>query len=316
MKSDETAPEWIAPPAGTGDFKADGSVPMTGAFVSTGNQNIGSAAAEAGNIYIADSKIIYGQNDQSATLTSGAGKFTANAFAVTNALTAGTINGHTFTAGSSTFTGTAGQTYTFPTTTATIARTDAANTFTGTQTFGTDVVLTSPTAGARVTGGNGAITFKGEGDGTDEDLTINLNSSNIATVSSSTGVGIISLGAINMLTTGTFLGAVNVINTSSNPYTISTSLNHGYGSAIFCGGTLEIDLPPGASGMTLLIYNEGAYTITIDPNGSEVIVRDGTTQSAGISMTLSSGAGNYVSLIHNGTNWKTVGYKGTLAEGS
>jgi hypothetical protein len=49
--------------------------------------------------------------------------------------TATTLNGHTFTAGSSTFTGTAAQTYTFPTTSATLARTDAANTFTGNQTF-------------------------------------------------------------------------------------------------------------------------------------------------------------------------------------
>ena len=57
-------------------------------------------------------------------------------------LTVTTLNGHTFTAGSSTFTGTAAQTYTFPTTSATLARTDAANTFTGTQTMGTVVVTT------------------------------------------------------------------------------------------------------------------------------------------------------------------------------
>ncbi len=59
------------------------------------------------------------------------------------ALVATTVNGNTFTTGSSTYTGTAGQTYTFPTTSATIARTDAANTFTGTQTF-TAPVLGTP----------------------------------------------------------------------------------------------------------------------------------------------------------------------------
>lgn len=42
-----------------------------------------------------------------------------------------------------TFSGTAGQTYTFPTTTATLARTDAANTFTGTQTFSGSIVATN-----------------------------------------------------------------------------------------------------------------------------------------------------------------------------
>jgi hypothetical protein len=70
---------------------------------------------------------------------------TGQTFTGTNAfgtLTATTVNGHTFTAGSSTFTGTAGQTYTFPTTSATLARTDAANAFVGAQT------ITSTSAGA------------------------------------------------------------------------------------------------------------------------------------------------------------------------
>lgn len=51
------------------------------------------------------------------------------------AITPTSINGNIFTTGSSTYTGTAGQTYTFPTTSATIARTDASNTFTGHQTI-------------------------------------------------------------------------------------------------------------------------------------------------------------------------------------
>lgn len=63
------------------------------------------------------------------------------------AITPTTVNGNTFTTGSSTYTGTAAQVYTFPTTTATIARTDAAQTFTGTQTFGG---LVSANAGFRM----------------------------------------------------------------------------------------------------------------------------------------------------------------------
>ncbi len=55
-----------------------------------------------------------------------------------------TFNGNTLTAGSSTYTGTAAQTYTFPTTSASVARTDAAQTFTGVQTFSS---ATNPTAG-------------------------------------------------------------------------------------------------------------------------------------------------------------------------
>ena len=55
--------------------------------------------------------------------------------------TATSINGNIFTAGSSTYTGTAGQTYTFPSTNASIARTDAAQTFAGVQTFTGSIIL-------------------------------------------------------------------------------------------------------------------------------------------------------------------------------
>lgn len=62
------------------------------------------------------------------------------------------INGNVLTTGSSTYTGTAGQTYTFPTTSATIARTDAANTFTGVQTMTSPALTTPSIAGATITG--------------------------------------------------------------------------------------------------------------------------------------------------------------------
>lgn len=90
----------------------------------------------------------------------------ANTFTGTQtvgALVATTLNGNTLTTGTgvltlgagktttfdhtSTFTTTDGQTYTFPATSATLARTDAANTFTGVQTM-TSPVLTTPAIGA------------------------------------------------------------------------------------------------------------------------------------------------------------------------
>lgn len=102
---------------------------------------------------------------------------------------------------------------------------------------------------------------------------------------------------------------------TTNPLTVAfDSVMH----TIWYGATGELDLPAAAgySGRALLVYNTGSFTITIDPNGSEVIVRDGTVQSTGVSMTLSSGAGNYVALLCDGTRWITLGYKGTLAAGS
>src|SRR3990167_3961327 len=56
-------------------------------------------------------------------------------------------------------------------------------------------------AGVRLSSdGDGAITFLGLGDGSDEDLTINLDdTANTAVVTSSTGVTALSLSAINLL---------------------------------------------------------------------------------------------------------------------
>jgi hypothetical protein len=87
---------------------------------------------------------------------------------------------------------------------------------------------------------------------------------------------------------------------------------------VWYGATGEIDLPAasGYTGRGIIIYNTGAYTITIDPNSSEVIVRDGTVQTGGVTMTLSSGAGNFVALYCDGARWVTLGFKGTLAAGS
>ena len=81
-------------------------------------------------------------------------------------------------------------------------------------------------------------------------------------------------------------------------------------------GTINLPAASGYLGRGILIYNTGAFTITVDSNASEVIVRDGTAQTGGVSMTLSTGAGNYVALISDGARWITLGFKGTLAVGS
>lgn len=87
---------------------------------------------------------------------------------------------------------------------------------------------------------------------------------------------------------------------------------------VFYGATGEINLPAAAgySGRGIIVYNTGAFTVSLDPDASEVIVRDGTVQTGGVTMTLSSGAGNYVALLSDGVRWITLGYKGTLAAGS
>jgi hypothetical protein len=87
---------------------------------------------------------------------------------------------------------------------------------------------------------------------------------------------------------------------------------------VYYGVTGTINLPAASTytGKSIVVYNTGAFTVTIDPNGSEVVVRDGTVQTGGVSMILPSGAGNYVCLICDGTRWITLGYKGTITVGS
>jgi len=77
--------KWVLPKmgaagAGTGDFLADGTVPMTGAIVPNAANTIalGSASAEWADLFLGDGAIIYGQNDQSNTMTSGASGWTFN----------------------------------------------------------------------------------------------------------------------------------------------------------------------------------------------------------------------------------------------
>jgi hypothetical protein len=107
----------------------------------------------------------------------------------------------------------------------------------------------------------------------------------------------------------------NTTPNTTNPYTLDAA--NAYGVIINYGATGVINLPlTAATGMNLIIRNSGAYTITINPADADIIVRSGTAQAAGVSMTLSTGAGNFVALYYDGTAWLTLGYAGTLLQGS
>lgn len=106
----------------------------------------------------------------------------------------------------------------------------------------------------------------------------------------------------------------NTTPTTTDPYTLDAA--NAYGTIIRYNATGTINLPAGVAGMNLIIYNHGANVITIDPNGTEIVVRDGTVQAAGVSFTLSSGAGNFVAIFYDGTAWVTLGFKGSLGAGT
>lgn len=87
---------------------------------------------------------------------------------------------------------------------------------------------------------------------------------------------------------------------------------------VWTNTTTTYSLPAVASnaGKAVIFYVTGTNALTIDVNASEIIVRDGTAQTGGVTLTLTGTAGNYVALVCDGTRWVTLGFKGTLAAGS
>ncbi len=75
------------------------------------------------------------------------------------------------------------------------------------------------------------------------------------------------------------------------------------------------NLPPAAGYKKrgVIFHNLAATPGRLDPDASEAWVRDGTQQTGGKYLEISSGTGNYVSFYSDGERWITLGYKGTLS---
>ena len=172
--------------------------------------------------------------------------------------------------------------------------------------FFTDFTVTNAIAGS-VTGSAATLT------GTLANIASSTSANLATTLSDESGTGYVAFtdGADTTIKMqGTFAAPI-----TTNPLTLTAAQCKN--NVLYYGATGTVNLPAATAGMNLVIYNTGAFTVTIDPNGTDVVVRDGTAQSGGVSFTLSSGAGNYVTLVADAANhWTTVGYKGTLAQGS
>lgn len=143
---------------GTGVNNGSFTITLAGNLITTGAFNTTFAQGATTTVTLPTTSSTMARTDAGQTFTG------TNAFGV---ITATSLNGNTFTTGTYTLTGQAGktltfngsitltgtdaQTYTFPTTTATIARTDAANTFTGASTA-TSWIFTTPLLGTPTSG--------------------------------------------------------------------------------------------------------------------------------------------------------------------
>jgi hypothetical protein len=324
--------------SGTGDFKSDGTVSMTNGATSAGYikfledsdngtntvQLIGPAStadvvvtlpAATGTINVAPTTTTAGQA-LIGTTTAGLGAWT------TGALTLGT--NLTTQTGAVTLTGNAsGSTLVLPSGSLTLGT--AAGLSATSPTFTTSIV--SPqvdfgTTGGRLSASSGVYTMAGLGNTNNENLTFNFEgTANTVTVASGTGVTDVNFSALNLVTTGNMMGSVNRVGTFASPITstgtYSLTAANSYNSLIFYNDTDTLALPAAVAGMNLCVYVTGTNLTTIDPNGTDVVVRDGTAQSAGVSFTVAGVAGNYVCVVADAANhWTTMGYKGTLAQGS
>ena len=131
---------------------------------------------------------------------------------------------------------------------------------------GSDLILGA--AGVQLTGdGDGAITFLGRGNGSDEDLTMNLDdTANTVAFSSSTGVTLLDFGTIGTATTGIVTGgaATPVIDDPDNFAANFTGRNL-YGGTFIANAAGTAALPDPAVGMNFTYVMEGANANIIDP---------------------------------------------------
>lgn len=170
------------------------------------------------------------------------------------------------------------------------------------------------TAGVRMTSdGDGAVTLLGLGNGSDEDLTLNLDdTANTLAISSSTGLNTISAPGISLnLGSGTIQGGVAVSSVGTGGTESAAT-----GQWVFVTAAVTRTLPSvSQAGQSICYYSTGANVVTIEVNGTDVIVLDGTALTGGNTIDSPGTAGDFACLLSNGTNWYVLGKAGTWVDG-
>lgn len=115
-----------------------------------------------------------------------------------------------------------------------------------------------------------------------------------------------SFGALNLITTGAIHGGIEIIGDDT-----SLEASQCYGSFNDTNGAETITLPTAVVGMNLVIYSNDATVKTIDPYSSEVIELNGVALTGGYAIKSPGAAGNFVALICRTTGvWTTLGMGG------
>ena len=157
--------------------------------------------------------------------------------------------------------------------------------------------------------------------GNSEDFRINVGSAaDTTTFASGTGVSKVNMGAMQLITTGTILGAIQPLTESDDgAYTLTTA--NAYGSIVVneYAGTCTVTLPSAAAGMSMCLKNKHgvAQILRIDPEASDYIVMStgAATSAAGDYYGSTASAAAMVCVwAYDATYWHVTSERGTWAE--
>ena len=88
---------------------------------------------------------------------------------------------------------------------------------------------------------------------------------------------------------------------------ISLTAAQCYGTYVEITSTGEVELPAGVLGMNLMVRATGAFPVSVDSNGTQVITLNGSDLAGGNKITSTSTANDSVSLVFNGSKWIVLG---------
>jgi hypothetical protein len=185
------------------------------------------------------------------------------------------------------------------------------------QVTGADITLLSPTAGAKITGGDRTVTLAGTSANA-ENLILTLGSNdNIATFSSGTGVTQLGFTALNLVTTGTIQGGTTV-NSDADGMSAADMTTAGIRGTLFVAtGAGTWILPDPAGGESLCLMDSGtAHDLILDVTAGATIRLKGTEQADGVGITNAAGTttGDFVCVVAVAAHkWSTMGMGGTWA---
>jgi len=110
-------------------------------------------------------------------------------------------------------------------------------------------------------------------------------------------------------TNGDLTGKLDQASSTDATYNIPAAQHYGGTASNGDADVIEMDLVAALPGMSIIIRDGAGGVITLDPNGTEIIVYDGTAAAAGEAIKSSGAKYDFVALVCYDTGvWEVVGH--------